>query len=207
MMGRNPNHWLAWLVLPTLLAGCASGDKPCALDKCPSIPPGFMPQPNGTYVRRIQDAQSMKAEADDFVIYKHEWYLGGTELGPYGRYHLQLIAHRLPMVPFPVVIQTTVDAKLNELRRAEIVKALTAAGLVDVEQRVIVGFPEAEGLYGDEAESIYGQMLQGAGNPYGRNGAYGSGYGGGYGSYGSNFFGGGRSLFRGGLGLGNFPFF
>lgn len=185
-----------------LLSGCASTVEKCTFDPCPDFPPGAMPPKTGTHVRQIMDMQSMKAEADDFVIYKNEWFMGGVDLGPYGKYHLQQIAQRLPSVPFPVVIQTTTDPRLNELRRLEVVKALSLAGLGDVEQRVVVGFPEGEGLYGDEAERIYGQMIQGGGNPYG--GGFGTGYGG-YG--GGNFFGGSRSQYRSGLGLGNYPFF
>jgi hypothetical protein len=206
-MVRGTKLWFAALLLPAALAGCAAGDQ-CALDRCATIPPGAMPLPTGAYTRNLQDAQAVQAEADDFVIYHHEWYLGGIELGPYGKYHLQQIAQRLPGVPFPVIVQASADPKLNETRRVEVIKNLMAAGLVDVEPRVVVGFPLAGGLYGDEGERIFNQMQQGVGNPYGFfGGAFGGGYGGGFGGYGSNFFGGGRSMFRGGLGLGNFPFF
>ena len=146
------------------------------------------------------DAQAARAEADDFVIYHHEWYLGGIALGPYGQYHVQQIAQRLGSVPFNVTIQATPDQQLNEARRQAVIKALTAAGLTEVELRVAVGYPEAEGLYGEDAERAYQSMLQGGNQNYG-------GFGGNFGRGFGNFFNPSRSLFRGNLGLGSFPFF
>jgi pilus assembly protein CpaC len=40
--------------------------------RCPTMPPGAIPLPPGSHVRAFQDAQSAKAEADDFVFSKHE---------------------------------------------------------------------------------------------------------------------------------------
>jgi hypothetical protein len=192
------SSWLVGLglALPALISGCASCDGP-GLDRCPSIPPGAMPQPPGAFVQRLDTMQIDKAEADDFVIYKHEWYMGGKELGPYGRYHLQLIARRLPSVPFPVMIQVAEDAALNEARRKAVVQMLQSAGLTDAEQRVVLGYPEAEGLYGEEAEQAYQRMIQLNQNPFGL---------GNFGPLGNNRFLGNRNFFRGGLGLGGFPF-
>ncbi len=195
--------WLASLAiaLPGLLNGCATEAN---WDRCATIPPGAMPAPVGTNVNRIVDAQAARAEADDFVIYHHEWYLGGVTLGPYGQYHVQQIAQRLPTVPFNVTIQATPDQQLNETRRKVVVSALTAAGLTDVDIRVAVGYPEAEGLYGEEAERAYQFMQQGGFNNFG---GFGWGGMGGFGRGFGNFFGGGRNFFRGNLGLGSGPFF
>ena len=68
----------------------------------------------GTYINKIIQIQDSKAEMDDFVIYKHMWYMGGTQLGPLGRYQLDLIAKRLPTVPFPVVVATSKNDGLDE---------------------------------------------------------------------------------------------
>ena len=38
---------------------------------------------------------------DDFVIYQNMWFRGGTELGPMGRYYLDLIANRMARHPLP----------------------------------------------------------------------------------------------------------
>src|SRR5262245_62164584 len=108
-MGRV--RWLkAGLLLPGLLSGCATtGYHSCCVDNCATVPPGAQPAPNGTYVRRFRDLEAAKAEADDFVIYKHEWFMGGKELGPYGTYHVNEIVKRLPFVPFPVMLQAHKD--------------------------------------------------------------------------------------------------
>jgi hypothetical protein len=181
------------LFLPVALAGCGS------IDQCPNIPPGAIPPPTGTHTRRLQDQQAAKAEMDDFVIYKHEWHMGGNQLGPYGRYHIHLIAQRLPTVPFPVMLQTDGNASLNQERRALVVQFLQQAGMADAEQRVVMGFPEAEGLYGEEGERIYPQMSggQNRSNPTDRN-IFPFG--------GNSGFGAARNGFRGPLGLGAFPF-
>lgn len=193
--------WLLTLGLlaPSLLPGCSWWNL--CVDNCATVPPGAQPAPNGTYVRRVQEVQAAKAEADDFVVYKYEWYLGGCELGPFGKYHLNEMIKRLPFVPFPILIQAhTLDGQLNEQRRCHIVQALALNGIPDAEQRVVIGFPEAEGLYGDEAPRIYAQMITeqtgfnllqgGFGNNnffsnfgFG-NAGFGGGFGGGYGGLG-----------------------
>jgi hypothetical protein len=78
-----------------------------------------------------------------------------------------------------------------------VVYYLTLAGVPDAEDRVVLGFPEAEGLYGDEAERIYSQMI--SGRPTGGFGAQTE-----FGPFNNrtNPFGGFRGNFRGGLGGG-----
>ncbi len=157
-------------VLPGMLTNCVAADPSCStgtckrsflgIGRCQTIPKGAIPQPYGWFVHKWENAQCSKAEADDFVIYKHEWFKGGTELGPYGTYHIQQILKRLPGVPFPVLIQVeTQDPARNEMRRMVIVNYLAQAGVPDPDTRVVLGYPEAEGLYGDEAPRIYQQMI------------------------------------------------
>ncbi len=160
---------------------CSKADIPC----------GAIPAPTGTWVRGIRDYQENLAEQDDFVIYEHEWLLGGARPGPYGSYHLAQILKRLPDVPFPVLIQAHPENALNEARRLMVSQYLQTNGIPDADARVIVGFPEPGGLYGAEAVAIYrlgfdprygawgaNAFLQGA---YGSRGAYG-GLGSGFGS-------------------------
>lgn len=128
-------------------------------DGCPTMPKGAIPLPAGSHVRGWQDAQTAKAEADDFVFYKQEWYLGGKDLGPYGRYHLTEVMKRLRKVPFPIVIQPGADRELNEVRRQLIVQYLKLNDVPDAELRVLVAFPEAEGIAGEEAERIFLQAI------------------------------------------------
>jgi hypothetical protein len=149
----------------TLLAGdkCCGGSWLC-VDNCATIPPGAQPAPPGTYVNRFINIQDTLAETDDFVIYKHMWIKGTTTtLGPLGRYQLDMIAKRLPQVPFPVVIATSKNDELDEARREVVVSLLAMRGLTDP-TRVIVAYPTAEVLYGDEAERIYINYLRTTGS-------------------------------------------
>lgn len=194
---KKPGKWVLLLVVGLGLlawAGCEIKGSKWAVDNCSTIPQGAIPVPNGTYVHAWQNAQAHKAEADDFVFYRQEWYLGGQELGPYGRYHLHQVVKRLPAEPFPVVVQPVPDEHLNETRRQLLVQYLAMNGVPDADQRVIVAFPEAEGLNGEEAPIVYRQMIRGTGGFGGNTGIGGSvsGLGGG--------FGGGIAGGMGGLG-------
>jgi hypothetical protein len=193
-MKRLRNRLLgAALLLPTALAGCTG----TCVDNCASIPPGAIPAPIGTYNGKLQETQASKAEADDFVVYKYEWFMGGAELGPFGRYHVNEMINRLPYVPFPVIVQPHVDTELTEARRQVIVNYLAQSGIADPEQRVVVGFPNAEGLYGEEGERVFGQMVGQDRGQLGQGGRFGQ-----FSPFGQGFtpFGGFRGGFRGGLG-------
>jgi hypothetical protein len=190
------------LVLPSARAGDKNSRWYC-VDNCATIPKGAQPAPPGTYINKFIEIQTSIAEADDFVLYKHMWYRAGTELGPLGRYQLDLISRRLANVPFPVVIETTKNDSLDQQRRDIIVSLLAARGFTDP-SRVIVAFPIAEGLYGDEAPRLYNRLLFGGGQFAGgfgggiTGGALGGGFGGlGGGGFGGGFGGGG---FGGGFG-------
>jgi hypothetical protein len=190
-MNRFRNAARRWLTLTAgVLASCAN---PCVagkgddvpggtcfphIDNCANIPKGAIPQPYGWFVHAWQNAQCAKAEADDFVIYKHEWFKGGAELGPYGTYHIHQILKRLPGVPFPVLIEVeTQNPERNEMRRAVIVNYLAQVGVHDPETRVVLGYPEASGIYGDEAPRIYQQMISQQ-SLFGAFGGMGGGFGG-----------------------------
>jgi hypothetical protein len=177
---------LAWLALP----GCVFWEE----HGCKDIPKGAIPPCNGTHAQEIFRTQAEIAEADDFVIYEHEWLYdpltgcGTIKPGPYGTYHMNQIVKRLPDVPFPVLIQVNpLDEKLNEARRMVVVTILKANGICDAETRVILGFPEAEGLFGEEAACIFrkGYSCRGITTPYGYGGYGGYGSYGGYGGYGA----------------------
>jgi len=224
---RRFKRWLlASSVLPgCLVAGCQSSCHSChsglgglsgrsGFDRCASIVPGSLPAPNGSFVRQFQLVTTNKAEMDDFVIYLHEWFMGGKELGPYGEYHLAQIVQRVPSVPFPVLIEVSLDPILNECRRRLVIEKLSFAGVADPASRVILGKPEAEGLNGPESFRVYqgllfntGQNAGGyGGGGFGGNGFGGGGFGGGgfggVGGFGGGGFGGGGY----GGGFGGFPF-
>src|SRR5947208_3203203 len=104
-----------------------------------------MPMPNGWFVRNWNARMRFRASADQFVVYSHEWYGGGVGMGPYGWKHLTQIAGSLGSVPFPVVIEAFGPPDLVEARRRVVVELLLNKGVSDAEQRVVIGYPEAEG--------------------------------------------------------------
>jgi hypothetical protein len=168
-------RWVG-LGLLSLSVGCCWDT---GVDRFADIPPGAIPEPPQETVHRFFETQQAKAEADDFVFYRHEFYMDGKDLGPYGQYHLRLVANRISTVPFPILIQAVPDAKLNESRRQTVILALKRAGLDDIDQRVIVGFPEAEGMSGEEAERVNASLPQAGtgvnGNNFRNNGLFNNG--------------------------------
>jgi hypothetical protein len=175
---------------------------PAPPNQCRRVPPGAIPAPVGTYVRQWEARERAKAAMDRFVIYGNEWYMGGLELGPYGRCHLDQIASHLSCVPYPVVVQPDVNPACTEARRQLVVHYLALHGIPDADQRVVIAFPLAEGLYGEEAPRVYYGMLSGQ---LGAGGAYGgSGFGlGGLGGFAPSG-GVGGSLGGAGIGLGGY---
>jgi len=177
-------------------------------DPCATIAPGAIPPPSGTHLREINTVQAINAEADRFVIYNMEWAFDRPGLGPYGQYHLTMIAQHLLTVPFPVLIQQTADEALDLARRAQIVAYLSACGIENADARVIIGFPAAEGISGDEANRIYVQGFERRGGLYGGYGTFdgagpigvtgpwsGNGGRGGFGVGFGDVFGGGYGVF------------
>jgi hypothetical protein len=173
-------RWRLWtrpgLVLPVFLAGClCRGGGTCGTsgkigsgiaDKCATIPAGAIPQPLGTHTNEIISRQVNKAEMDQFVIYLYEWQGDSPNFGPFGTRHIERIAARLPQVSFRVVIEPDCDRGINEARRLTIIAYLEQKGIANASEVVQLGFPQAEGLYGDEAERIYRQMLRPQGNNF-----------------------------------------
>ncbi len=170
--------------------------------------------PRGSFVNKFIEIQANKAEPLDFVFYGDEWYKGGTQLGPYGRYHVGEVAKRLPKVPFPVVLEPHIDPAVNATRRKVLVDALTHLGITDAEIRVVIAYPPSEDLRGDDIERHnVNRDQQLYGNNY-FNGLRGIGFGGigggGFGRFGGFGFGGfGRfgGFGFGGLGGFNRPLF
>lgn len=161
---------------------------PTVINKCATITAGSMPLEPGGHVQRFINIQAEKAEQDDFTIHPNEWYQGGKELGPYGRYHIDQIARRWAAMPFQVIIATSDSPEIDLIRRDVVLKELGRRGIEDAEVRVVLGRPRAEGLFGDEMEAIYARMIFGQqyglfGNPY-------QGFGGGFGGGGFGGFGG-----------------
>jgi hypothetical protein len=160
------------------------GHPACDLCTCrkrcnPDGPRAGLPQapPNGYYVRQFQTIQVAKAQANRFVIYLHEWYRDGMELGPYGKRHLDRIAEEWSEMPFPVILEKGRSPEVDQKRKDLIVKVLVESGLSDAPIRVSVGYTKAEGINGEEAAQIYrnGVYYNFGNNGFGNFGAAGAG--------------------------------
>jgi hypothetical protein len=180
-----------------LAAGCGRFEK--WVDKCASIPKGAIPPPSYIHVNELADRQAAKAEVDDFAIYKYEWEGTSAKLNVTGRRHVRMIALRLRSESFPVVIETSTDAELDESRRQTVIAALAELDVPEVDELVKVDYPEAEPLKGVLAPIVGAGYVIGG---QGQGGGMGGGVGGG--GLGGGFGGGLGGGIGGGLGGGGF---
>jgi hypothetical protein len=167
-----------------------------------------IPAPPGTYVLQWSEAMICSARRTHLIVSRHEWFSGGSELGPEGREHVLALATRLAgsvdnvlIEPEPVQLgdeETLEDAmartsQTNEDRRTVVVQLLTESGLTDADQRVFLVPLEVVGVHGIEAPLIYNRLLFGGqGGGQGGNQNSGGNMGGGQGG---GAFGGGGGMF------------
>ena len=180
------------LGLAILVPGCWSARA--------SIP---LPLPNppaqlGSTVNPFLDAQEMEGEANDFVVYQHEFVTNTADLNPHGVAHLQQIAARTSSAPFPVIVEASEASPatgqpvsfgcsgIDQMRRERIINILTSMGVPGASQRVVVGPALSPGLTSHEAEQVYQSGVGRNGNQNGggrMGGSAGGGGGGGGGFY------------------------
>jgi hypothetical protein len=166
--------------------------------------PSLPVDPNGAKVNLIFQIQADEAKAEKMVFYREEFELDRENLKTISLAHVDRIANWMksgayPYILFPVRVEPTGDAKLDEERRMGIAKLLMERQALDTDQRVVVGFGKAEGLRGDEIDRVgRGAPANSGGGSGGQGRNGGGGLGGGFGGGGGGFGGGG-----GGLGLGN----
>jgi hypothetical protein len=152
---------------------------------CGELPKGALPAEVGSYNREFEFRQAAKAEADDFVIYQYEWVQDTPNLGPFGRRHLAAASRRLETdAPFGVLIEASTDPRLDEARYLALTDILGQLGVADPATRVRIGIPGAEGLFGDEAQRVYRNILFGGLGAFGQGGYGGFGGPGGFGGFG-----------------------
>jgi hypothetical protein len=172
--------------------------------------PGFLgiggqtPPPQGTLTDPIWIAMEENAEPSKFVVYQHEFVYNLARLNWAGEDHLKQIAARLHAGQnFPVLIERSVTSKLQTTeykypvhpnpdldmqRRAVVVQALTAMGIPDADQRVIVSPALVRPQDDIDAERSYSRSHYYGGGQGGSGGGFG-GFGGGIGGFGGGFGG------------------
>lgn len=125
-------------------------------------PPYDRPFPLGQVTDAFWETQQTNAEAADFVFFDHEFKGNTAELAPGTKPKLMQVALRLEHVPFPVVIEQSVNnarPKLDQARRKTIVEQLARLGVVNAEKRVVIAPAMAEGFTAVEGEAAYYRTL------------------------------------------------
>jgi hypothetical protein len=164
-------------------SGCWGG--PYGFRDCIKKPATLVP-PLGYSSRMMYDTQRMNALAEYFVVYREDWLKGTAVLNGSGERHVDGIARRLCTTHFPAKVEPTGDAALDAKRLSALIAALDKAGIADSASRVVLGGTRAEGLHGNEIESVYLRSPH-SGGGYGNGGGFGAGYGGFGGSGGYGF--------------------
>lgn len=186
-------RWYAAFVVLGMAAASTGCGNPRAGFFYRQPPP---PAPLGTLSDPVWQTQEVNAEASKFVVYEHEFVLGGVRMNMAGQNHVKQIAARLDAgAPFPVAVERSMTStrpedeyqfpvhpnpELDNRRREVVVRALTAMGIADADQRVVVAPAFAEGYTGPEAEAAYQRSLY---NNSGQGGF--GGFGGGFGGFGA----------------------
>ncbi|MDX1968263.1 MAG: hypothetical protein SFV23_13890, partial [Planctomycetaceae bacterium] len=151
-------------------ASYAECPDPAECKRACDFPKEAIPDVPGTYVGQWNAAMIAGAAAQEFWISEHEWYDNGTQLGPEGRQHVRRLAEALADPQIQVIVEAAdvainydeeyaaalvANAELNEQRRLKVVGELSAVGVADADQRVVVQPIERVGVHGVEAPRIY----------------------------------------------------
>ena len=137
-------------------------------------PPYDRPFPLGQVSDSLWETQQTNAEASDFIFYDHEFQGQTSQLTAGGQRHLLQVALRMRHVPFPIVVEQSLDNRKPELdrqRRRAIADELTRLGVEMADQRVVVAPALSKGITAIEGEAAYYRTLD----------SYGFGLGGGIG--------------------------
>lgn len=196
---------MAALLTTSVAVGCIHVSWPSWGAWRANGPVAGTPSPLGTFMDPIWIAQEENAEPTKFIIYQHEFVYNVSRLNWAGEDHIRQIAARLHAGQnFPVLVERSTTSKredteykysihlnpeLDMQRRAMVVQVLTAMGIPDAEQRVVVSPQLTRAFQDGEAERSFYRS-------FGQAGGYG-GFGGGFGGFGSGVGG-----FGGGFGFG-----
>jgi hypothetical protein len=152
---------------------------PYGFRDCLKKPATIVP-PLGYSSRMMYDTQRLNALAEYFVVYREDWLKGTATLNGSGERHVDGIVRRLCTTSSPAKVEPSGDTALDAKRLSALIAVLDKAGVADAANRVTLGGTRAEGLHGNEIESLYLR------SPYsgGGTGGYGNNSGGGYGGFG-----------------------
>lgn len=188
-------HKRLGFVTSTVLALSLVGGCHRCVKKCQYMG-DITPTPLGTISDPIWQKMEHNAEASDFVIHEHEFTANTARLNAAGEDHVKQIAYRfvkMPALPYPIMVEPSTmglragdkygfavhnDPALDMNRRLVIVSALTALGITDAEQKVVVSPALTPGFQDFEGERAYNRGFGNAQGGFGGGGGGGLGGGG-----------------------------
>jgi hypothetical protein len=198
----SPSRRTAAAAVPLLLAACSLISGGCQhrglrREHCADFACGSVPAPAGTYRDQWHAEQTARADRDFFMFYLYEWQGDSEQLSPFGERHLRRAVERAAQTPHPLVIEPSGDAHLDQRRLQTIQTALLEHDVAWSDYPVVVGYSDAEPLYGFESPRVLRGYLGG-----GMGGGGMGGMGGGMGGMGGGGMGGGGMGGMGGMGGG-----
>ncbi|TWT34620.1 hypothetical protein [Blastopirellula retiformator] len=165
---------------------------------CDDFPSGAIAQPLGSYTCSWQKSQAELANQENYVIFRREWVGDSLELSQGGKRHLGEVLPAVMEAGQVLVVEETADSELDARRRDHLVIVLAKMEIPEPDQRVVIGYPLGEGLYGFNAPAIRSGIQGGRGTGGSRFGGANSGLGGGFGGgFTSGGVGGGYGGFGG----------
>lgn len=119
--------------------------------------------PAGSALYGFMSTQIANGLAAQLTLYHYDFYNNGPwhgRLSPRGRLQISRLARRLEFSVSPLVIETTGDAAMDERRRRSVVEELSSIGVAADGTRVVLGYPEKQGIDGIEALLTRQSLLQ-----------------------------------------------
>lgn len=184
----------------SLLAVVVIGLTGCCCDRCGNwswfhtcadFPCGAIAQPLGSYTCSWQKSQAELANQENLVFFRREWVGDSLELSQGGKRHLGEVLPAVVEAGQVLIVEETENSDLDNRRREHLVMVLAKMEVQEPDQRVVIGYPIGEGMYGFNAPAIRSGIQGGRGTSGSRYGGQNSGFGG---------FGGGYT--SGGVGAG-----
>jgi len=138
-----------------LAAGVAALASGCSSDGPNRVRMTAMPMPMGTHTIGAMEYQVRKAEVENYILYRRYWVRDQAQLPPHGREKLEWIADKLFTESYPVIVEPSGNADLDEARRQAVTRYLAAQLGTDAGLTVVVMNPPSNGTEGDEAVDLY----------------------------------------------------
>jgi hypothetical protein len=148
------------LFMSLILVGFATGCYPFR-DGYTYYPQGAMPQPAGTLTQQWQLAQSDKVDGQGLVFNEAAWVDGSDQLGPAAIRKLQRGCSDEHAMVHSITLEPSADTGLNDRRIQAITDLAAGFGLSISPDSIRLAYMDGNVLYGEEANRISKEMMQG----------------------------------------------